>query len=431
MAWPKSLRFAFPIFCYSHLVLSLDSPLGNALTSSNHWINPDERTCGLAENVDHAVHWKTTSLHPGSLDEAFRDDFQARYPYETTPYEGILFYEEAVIERYLSSLSHTSGERTGTTASDQAHDSSVVSASASSNMEKHASEVKGVGKIRRTRAGGDNTLSNGKRVRHEKKPRFPNQDQERAEEILRHVNGDEGDAELARFRLTSSTPAHRNSVEEVPSEHTKGLEGIIEEITDTIMQSPNLLSVTNGGRMERKTIGASIQVIWDKPRPGGRNLKRAFSRLYSITLNRHSKRGEVVKKVKHLFDALRYCHGEAASVGLNEVILVSESISEIQLLQWYKLILVGKNQDTIPLIGEFKVEYILKNPEGCFSPAQLFLVNLLVNKQMHNRHSSYRSAATSLLELWSQELVSQLVDGDLGKIKKQELEKFFSRFKQR
>ncbi|KAI9630398.1 hypothetical protein KEM48_014124 [Puccinia striiformis f. sp. tritici PST-130] len=113
MAWIKSLRFAFPIVCYSHLVLSLDSPLGDALAGSSHPVHLGY-SAGLAENLDHAAPCKTTNLHPGSLDESFRDDFQARYPYETTPYEGILFYEEAVIKRYLSSLSHTSGKRTGT-----------------------------------------------------------------------------------------------------------------------------------------------------------------------------------------------------------------------------------------------------------------------------------------------------------------------------
>ncbi|KAH9465101.1 hypothetical protein Pst134EA_012997 [Puccinia striiformis f. sp. tritici] len=406
MAWPKSLRFAFPIFCYSHLVLSLDSPLGNALTSSNHWINPDERTCGLAENVDHAVHWKTTSLHPGSLDEAFRDDFQARYPYETTPYEGILFYEEAVIERYLSSLSHTSGERTGTTASDQAHDSSVVSASAPSNMEKHANEVKGVGKIRRTRPGGDNTLSNRRRLRHEKKPRFRSEDHGRAEGIPRHVYGDEGNNEMARSRLTSSTPPHGNFVGDVPSEYTKRSREIIEEIVDTIMGPKNLSYRVGARNMKQIMISDSIQVTWDNTGIDGRRMTLAFSRLYTVLGKRQLQRDRFVPKIRHLFDALEYCHKEA------------ESGSKIQLFEWFKLILVGKNQDTIPLIGEFEVSYLLRNPvDGWFSQAQILLANHLVNTRM--KRDTCVDIADSLIKFWRKDSISKSGDWNVDDAKKQ------------
>ncbi|KAI7951181.1 hypothetical protein MJO28_006865 [Puccinia striiformis f. sp. tritici] len=405
MAWIKSLRFAFPIVCYSHLVLSLDSPLGDALAGSSHPVHLGY-SAGLAENLDHAAPCKTTNLHPGSLDESFRDDFQARYSYETTPYEGILFYEEAVIKRYLSSLSHTSGKRTGTTATDQAHDSSVVSASAPSNMEKHANEVKGVGKIRRTRPGGDNTLSNRRRLRHEKKPRFRSEDHGRAEGIPRHVYGDEGNNEMARSRLTSSTPPHGNFVGDVPSEYTKRSREIIEEIVDTIMGPKNLSYRVGARNMKQIMISDSIQVTWDNTGIDGRRMTLAFSRLYTVLGKRQLQRDRFVPKIRHLFDALEYCHKEA------------ESGSKIQLFEWFKLILVGKNQDTIPLIGEFEVSYLLRNPvDGWFSQAQILLANHLVNTRM--KRDTCVDIADSLIKFWRKDSISKSGDWNVDDAKKQ------------
>ncbi|KAI9630404.1 hypothetical protein KEM48_014130 [Puccinia striiformis f. sp. tritici PST-130] len=135
--------------------------------------------------VDHAVPMEGSYFESSTLDELFRCELQVRYPLYTTQH-------------------------------------------ASHHMEPHADEVNKADHTLGKHPREVDTYKIEKRVRHSKKIRLRNEDQERSdiEDIAAKVNGDErhmADAtESEKFGLTSARPNLSNHATRVPLHDTLG-----------------------------------------------------------------------------------------------------------------------------------------------------------------------------------------------------------------